>query len=146
MGKVLDCEGEEGIHAALAPYIIQRVQFAANDPLLSKLRAAGHHMEPLKNFDGSVDARTYVVDFYVAAPDGAPTVETGWDTWKQLDTLKMAQKHWADQAVSVTVYYKPEEIPLIKQWLADNLKELKTTKFSRTHLIIFGLLFAVIGS
>lgn len=129
MGKALDCNGEEGIHAALAPYIIQRIQFAANDPALPQLRAAGHSMEPLKNFDGSVDTRTMVVDFYVAAPEGAPTVETGWDTWKQLDTVKMAQKHWADQSVSVTVYYKDDEIPKLRNYLTDNLKELKTISF-----------------
>jgi ribonucleoside-triphosphate reductase len=129
MGKLHDCEGEEGIHAALAPYIIQRIQFAANDPQLPKLKEAGHNMEPLRNFDGTVDPRTMVVDFYVAAPKGAPTVETGWDTWKQLDTLKMAQKHWADQSVSVTVYYKLEEIPKIKEWLAANLDEVKTISF-----------------
>lgn len=129
MGKVLDCEGEEGIHATLAPYIIQRVQFSADDPQLPKLKAAGHHMEPLKNFDGSTDPRTMVVDFYVAAPEGAPTVETGWDMWKQLETLKMAQKHWADQAVSVTIYYKKEDIPLIKNWLSTNLSEIKSISF-----------------
>jgi hypothetical protein len=129
MGKALDCDQEEGIHGALAPYIIQRVQFSSNDQALPKLRAAGHYMEPLKNFDGSVDTGTMVVDFYVAAPEGAPTVETGWDTWKQLETLKMAQKHWADQAVSVTVYYKVEEISKIKDWLRDNLKEIKTISF-----------------
>ena len=129
MGKVLDCEGEEGIHAALSPYIIQRVQFSADDPQLPKLKAAGHHMEPLKNFDGSTDPRTMVVDFYVAAPKGATTVETGWDMWKQLETLKMAQKHWADQAVSVTIYYKKEDIPLIKDWLSTNLPEIKSISF-----------------
>lgn len=129
MGKVLDCEGEEGIHAALAPYIIQRVQFSANDHLLPALKAAGHFMEPLRNFDGTVDPRTIVVDFYVAAPAGAPTVETGWDTWKQLEAVKTAQKYWADQSVSVTVYYKPEEIGLVKGWLAANLDEIKTISF-----------------
>jgi hypothetical protein len=129
LGKVYDCAQEEGIHGALAPFLIQRVQFASNDKLLPALRAAGHHMEPLKNFDGSIDPRTMVVDFYVAAPDGAPTVETGWDTWKQLDVVKMVQKHWADQAVSVTVYYKSEEIPKLKHWLMDNLKEIKTISF-----------------
>jgi ribonucleoside-triphosphate reductase len=129
MGKVLDANGEEGIHAALAPYIIQRVQFAANDANLPAIRAAGHKIEPLKNLDGTYDPRTVVVDFYVAAPEGAPTVETGWDTWKQLEVLKMAQKYWADQAVSVTVYYKTEEIPQLKQWLAENLDEIKTISF-----------------
>ena len=56
-----------------------------------------------------------VVDFYQTAPDGYPVADEGWDTWKQLDVLKMAQKHWADQAVSVTVYYKKEEIPQLKR-------------------------------
>lgn len=129
MGKALDCNGEEGIHAALAPYIIQRVQFSSSDPALPELRAAGHFMEPLKNFDGSLDARTMVADFYVAAPAGAPTVETGWDTWKQLDTVKMAQAHWADQSVSCTVYYRLEELAQLKVWLADNLKYLKSISF-----------------
>jgi ribonucleoside-triphosphate reductase len=129
MGKLLDTNGEEGIHAPLAPYIIQRIQFASNDGLVATLAEAGHKIEPLKNLDGTYDTRTVVADFYVAALDGAPTVETGWDTWKQLEAVKMAQKHWADQSVSVTVYYKDEDIPKIKQWLRDNIGEIKTISF-----------------
>jgi ribonucleoside-triphosphate reductase (thioredoxin) len=129
MGKVLDCNGEEGVHAALAPYIIQRVQFAANDRLVPRLRAAGHPVEPKIELDGSYDSRTVVVSFYVAAPEGAPTVETGWDTWKQLNTVLMAQKYWADQSVSVTVYYRQDEISRVKAWLADNLCNIKTISF-----------------
>ena len=41
----------------------------------------------------------------------------------------MAQRFWADQAVSVTVYYKKEEIAQLKQWLAENLQYLKTISF-----------------
>jgi hypothetical protein len=41
----------------------------------------------------------------------------------------MAQKHWADQAVSVTVYYKKDEIDRVKQWMKDNLSEIKTVSF-----------------
>lgn len=129
LGKVFDCNQEEGIHAALAPYITQRVQFSSNDPLIPLLKNTGHHIEPLKNFDGTVDSRTMVADFYVAAPEGAPTVETGWDTWKQLEAVKTAQKYWADQSVSVTVYYKEEEIPKVKDWLSSNLNEIKTISF-----------------
>jgi hypothetical protein len=129
MSKVLDCDGYEGIHAAYSRYIIQRVRFASNDPLIPKLRTAGHHIEPLQKFDGSPDPTTLVVDFYVAAPDGQPVADENWDTWKQLDILKMAQRHWADQAVSVTVYYKREDIPQLKTWLAENLQYLKSISF-----------------
>jgi ribonucleoside-triphosphate reductase (thioredoxin) len=127
ISKVFDCY--EGVHPAYSRYIIQRVRFSANDPLLPLLKEAGHHMEPVVRFDGSFDHNTQVVDFYVAAPDDAPVADEGWTTWKQLDVVKMAQKHWADQAVSVTVYYRKEELPQLKAWLSDNLKYLKTISF-----------------
>jgi ribonucleoside-triphosphate reductase len=129
VSKVLDQEGYEGVHPIYSHYMIQRVRFSANDPLIPLLKDAGHYMEPVERFDGTFDHNTLVVDFYVKAPDGYPIADEDWDTWKQLDVVKMAQKHWADQAVSVTVYYKKEEIPQVKQWMTDNLKEIKTVSF-----------------
>lgn len=127
--KLMDMQGYEGIHASLSKYLIQRVRFSSGDPLIPLLRAAGHNVEPEQRLDGTLDLKTLVVDFYVESPDGYPVVDQGFDTWKQLDVLKMAQKHWADQAVSVTVYYKKNEIPKIKAWLSENLKYLKTISF-----------------
>jgi ribonucleoside-triphosphate reductase (thioredoxin) len=129
MGKVFDTDGYEGIHPAFSRHIIQRVRFASSDALIPKLRAAGHYMEPVKKFDGTPDHGTQVVDFYVKAPDGFPVADEGWDMLKQLEVHTMAQKHWADQAVSVTVYYKREDLPVLKQWLTDNLANLKTISF-----------------
>jgi ribonucleoside-triphosphate reductase len=124
-----DMQGYEGIHAALSRYIIQRIRFSASDPMIPRLKAAGHVIEPEARLDGTVDLNTLVVDFYQQAPNGFPVVDEGFDTWKQLDVLKLAQTHWSDQAVSVSVYYKREEISQIKAWLADNLKNLKTISF-----------------
>lgn len=129
MSKVLDMRGYEGIHAAYSQFYIQRIRFAATDPLIPLLAAAGHHIEPVVRFDGTLDHNTVVVDFYEAAPQGAPVADQDWDTWKQLDVVKMAQRHWADQSVSVTVYYKREDLPQLKIWLAENLKHLKTISF-----------------
>lgn len=128
MSKVLDCRGE-GVHPAYSRFMIQRIRFGANDPLVPLLRAAGHYMEPVVKFDGSFDHNTLVVDFYLEAPSGMPCADDGFGTWQQLDTLLMAQKHWADQAVSVTVYYRREELGAIKEWLGNNLKYLKTISF-----------------
>ena len=128
MSKVLDQRGE-GIHAAYSRYMIQRVRFSSSDPLIPLLKAAGHYMEPVVKFDGSFDHGTLVADFYLEAPAGMPCADEDFDTWKQLDALLMAQKHWADQAVSVTVYYKKNEIQKIKEWLTDNLKYVKTISF-----------------
>jgi ribonucleoside-triphosphate reductase len=128
MSKMLDCRGE-GVHPAYSKYMIQRVRFAANDPLIPMLKAAGHKIEPALKFDGTYDQNTLVVDFYLEAPKDMPCADEGFDTWKQLDTLLMAQKYWADQAVSVTVYYKKDEIGRIKEWLGNNLKYIKTISF-----------------
>jgi ribonucleoside-triphosphate reductase len=128
MSKVLDCRGE-GVHAAFSRYMIQRVRFSSNDPLIPLLKEAGHYMEPELKLDGTVDHGTLVVDFYLEAPEGMPCADEGFDTWRQLDTLLMAQRYWADQAVSVTVYYRKSEIEEIKTWLGNNLKYLKTISF-----------------
>lgn len=129
MSKLLDMGGYEGIHAAWSRHYIQRIRFASADPLVPLLAAAGHHIEPVVRFDGTVDLNTVVVDFYEEAPAGLPVADEDWTTWKQLDVVRLAQKHWSDQAVSVTVYYRKEEIPQLKAWIADNLKYLKTISF-----------------
>lgn len=127
LSKMFDCS--EGIHAAYSRYFIQRIRFSSSDPLIPVLRAAGHHIEPQVRFDGSYDPSTFVVDFYVQTPEGTPVADEEWGLTKQLDTHQFAQRHWADQAVSVTVYYKREEIPKIKEWLANNFKNIKTISF-----------------
>jgi len=129
LSKVYDCDGYEGIHPAWSRHSIQRIRFSASDLLVPKLQAAGHYVEPVIQFDGTTDSGTVVVDFPQRAPKGYPVADEDWNTWKQLDTLLMAQKHWSDQAVSVTVYYKREEIPQLKIWLAEHLKDIKSISF-----------------
>lgn len=121
----------EGIHPAYSRYFIQRIRIASSDPLIQKLQDAGHHIEPQERSDGSLDPDTMVVDFYIKTPEGVPCADSGFDTWKQLDAVKMAQKHWADQSISVTAYYKEEELPKIQEWLKNNLSEIKTISFLR---------------
>lgn len=116
-----------GIHPAFAEYYIRRVRFADNSQLIPVLRDAGHKIEPQKNIDGSLDYGTLVVDFPVHMPN-TPTAEH-MTTWQQLDIVKMAQRHWADQSVSVTVYYKKPEIDELKTWVSENLQYLKTLSF-----------------
>jgi len=51
------------------------------------------------------------------------------DTFQQLEHLKNLQKYWSDNSVSITVYYKEQEIEKIKNWLRENLSEIKTISF-----------------
>lgn len=127
LSLVGDCT--PGIHPAYSRYYIRRVRFSSNDRLIPLLKAAGHPMESVQKFDGSFDHGTVVVDFFCQTPNDTPCADEGFDTWKQLDALLMAQRYWADQAISVTVYYKREELHKVKEWLRENLKNIKTISF-----------------
>ncbi len=129
LSKIMDTPWAPGIHGAYSRYFIQRVRFASSDPLIPLLRAAGHAIEPVIRFDGTLDESTLVVEFYEAAPVAVPTTDAEHTLQKQLDTLLLAQKHWSDQAVSVTVYYKKSELEFIKSWLSVNLPMLKAISF-----------------
>ena len=41
------------------------------------------------------------------------------------------QRHWADNAVSVTIYYHPSELPGIREYLEDNWRYFKSLSFLR---------------
>jgi hypothetical protein len=48
----------------------------------------------------------------------------------QLEVVKSLQATWSDNAVSVTIYYRAEELVQIKQWLSANYNDnLKTVSF-----------------
>jgi hypothetical protein len=49
---------------------------------------------------------------------------------EQLEWVKRMQTDWADNAVSVTVYYRLEELETIKEWLAANYDDsIKSVSF-----------------
>ena len=118
-----------GIHPAFAPFYIRRVRFSANMPMVPLLKSAGHPVEAAVRLDGSIDPTTVVVSFYVQTPAGVPVWGKNFGLDEQLEAVLMAQRHWSDQSVSVTVYYKRDDIPRIKSWLARNMSQIKTLSF-----------------
>lgn len=118
-----------GLHPSFSKHYTRRVRFASNDDLIPRLKEAGHLIEPVKRFDGTLDHETLIAEFPCKTPDGTPIADEDWDTWKQLDVVKMAGRAWTDSSASVTVYYKKEEIPRIKEWLQNNLSEVKSISF-----------------
>lgn len=111
-----------GIHPAYAKYYIRRIRIASNSPLASLCRRHGYFSEYQKNFDGSEDKNTVVVDFPISVPEGTALAKdmTAVD---QMEVVKRLQTEWSDNAVSCTVYYKKEELPSIKEWLKVNYNE-----------------------
>jgi ribonucleoside-triphosphate reductase (thioredoxin) len=108
-----------GIHPAFAHHMIRRIRIAANHPLVDTCRSHGYHIEYQKNFDGSLDFNTVVVEFPFSHPKGTPLAEemTAID---QLEWVRKGQTLWSDNAVSCTVYYTKEELPAIREYLAEN--------------------------
>ena len=49
---------------------------------------------------------------------------------EQLELVKKLQTEWSDNSVSVTIYYRKEELDGIKEWLNSNYNNnLKTVSF-----------------
>jgi len=110
-----------GCHPGYAQYMIRRIRIASEYSLVQVCRDHGYPVEPQRNFDGSEDRGTMVVSFPFAYPEGTKLAKdmTAID---QLKVVKDLQKRWSDNSVSCTVYYRKEELPEIKKYLAENYK------------------------
>jgi ribonucleoside-triphosphate reductase len=108
-----------GIHPAYARFYIRRVRFGAADPLVDACRKRGYKVQWDIGIDGREDHTRYVVEFPCESPENA-ILAADMTAVEQLEWVKKMQTVWADNAVSVTVYYRKEELPAIKTWLSEN--------------------------
>lgn len=108
-----------GVHPGYAQYMIRRIRMDANHPLVEQCKRHGYHVEFVKGFDGKDDYGTVVVEFPFSYPEGTVLAKdvTAID---QLGFVKELQTNWSDNSVSCTVYYRKEELPAIKEYLAAN--------------------------
>jgi len=117
-----------GVHPGFSQYFVKRMRMASTDVLVNYCKSKGFYVEPLRNFDGSEDDRTVVVEFPCAFPDG--TIEAkDMTAIEQMDLVRRLQKVWSDNAISVTVYYKSEELDGIREYLAEHWSEMKSVSF-----------------
>jgi ribonucleoside-triphosphate reductase (thioredoxin) len=110
-----------GCHPAYAQYMIRRIRIASDHALVQVCRDHGYHVEYQQNFDGTEDHSTVVVSFPFCYPAGTRLAKdmTAID---QLEVVKWLQEVWSDNSVSCTVYYRKEELPEIRKYLAKNYK------------------------
>jgi hypothetical protein len=117
-----------GIHPAFSQRFVKRMRMASTDVLVDYCKSKGYYVEPLRNFDGSEDNRTVVVEFPCAFPEGTILADD-MTAIEQMDLVRKLQKVWADNAISVTVYYRMEELDGIKSYLSKNWHEMKSVSF-----------------
>ena len=108
-----------GGHPGFAEYVLRRVRFAGNDPLIPILIRNGIPVEPEIQYDGTFNHDTLVASFPTKF-DKDTLFSENCTALQQLDIVKSLQTCWADQAVSVTVYYEPHELNDVKKWLEQN--------------------------
>lgn len=97
----------EGVHYHYDKYLIQRIRFQANDPLIPAIEAAGYHIE-----DDVYSANTKVVEFLVkaASADEDGFVSAGEvSIEEQFAVQAFMQKYWADNSVSCTISFHEHE-------------------------------------
>ena len=118
-----------GIHPAFAQYYIRRVRFGSADPLIDTLRKRGYKIVWDIGLDGREDHTRAVVEFPCKSPETA-VLASSMTAVEQLEWVKRMQTEWADNAVSVTVYYRKDELQSIKDWLAQNYNNsIKSASF-----------------
>jgi ribonucleoside-triphosphate reductase len=118
-----------GVHPAYASYYIRRVRMSSDDVLVDICKNSGYNVEYVKNFDGTEDHGTAIVEFPCHI-NGDTVLAKDMSAVKQLELVKELQTKWSDNSVSVTVYYQLEELDEIKEWMKDNYeKSLKTVSF-----------------
>jgi len=118
-----------GCHPGYSQYFIRRIRIASNSQLIKICKENGYFVEYQKNFDGTEDKKTMVVEFPCSYPIGTK-LAADMTAVQQLENIAWLQKNWSDNAVSCTVYYKKEELPEIKEWLSANYNTgLKTCSF-----------------
>lgn len=118
-----------GIHPAYAQYYIRRVRMGSNDPLVNYCREKGHKVQYDIGLDGKENHTICVVEFPCETPEHA-TLAKELTAIEQLEWVVRAQTSWADNNVSVTVYYRKEELPEIQEWMKKNYKnKVKSVSF-----------------
>lgn len=117
-----------GVHPAYSKYYIRRIRMSSFDDLVKVCRNSGYKVEYVLNFDGTENRETVVVEFPCKCENSILTKDMS--AVKQLELVKQLQTVWADNAVSVTVYYKKDELESIKKWLKENYKtSIKSVSF-----------------
>ena len=91
-------------------------------------RDNGYHVEYVRNFDGTEDHSTVVVSFPCSFPKDT-MFANDMTAIDQLNVIRRLQKEWSDNSVSVTIYYRKEELDAIKDWLNHNYVDVKSVSF-----------------
>lgn len=108
-----------GIHFPEAEYYWRLIRFASDSPLLEPLRQAGYRTEVIPN-----EPNTTAV-FFPCKEHHFDRSKADVPAWEQFELAALMQRIWADNSVSITVTFKPEEAKDLPRLLHYNAPRLK---------------------
>lgn len=110
-----------GAHPPHSQFYIRRMVFAKNNPLLRTLKKFGYRAEQSVYSEDSM-----CVEFPVHVQASKYRDDVNFQ--EHIDVVQRLQEEWSDNAVSVTVSFKPEDIPKLPEAIrkAMNVNRLKT--------------------
>ena len=114
-----------GLHWHYAPYLIQRIRFHETDYNLKALEACGYPIEP-----DHQAPNTMVVEFPVKSPNADhPGFKSAGEVTidEQFANQYLFACYWADNAVSATITFQPDEMDKIEPLLREYGNEIKST-------------------
>jgi len=109
-----------GIHYPHSEYYIRRIRVGTTSPLVQAAREAGYKIEAAVGQEANTVCIEFPIkeEFFVRSKDDV-------SIWEQVANAVAYQRYWADNQVSVTITFKPEEkadIQHILELYEDSLK------------------------
>jgi len=111
-----------GMHYPEANHYIRRVNVSKDSNLIDPLRKAGYHIE-----ENITDSSSYIVEIPIEIKGVRPLKDVSM--WEQLELAAFLQENWADNQVSCTITFKPEEAKDIEKALNYFQYKLKGVSF-----------------
>lgn len=118
--QLLDCAS--GLHPRHSRYYLRHVRVGAQTPMAQVLRAAGVPLAP-ENGQDPAHPTTVVAAFPVAAPPQA-RVRAETSALDQCRQWLYNKRDYTEHNPSVTITYRPEELPAVVDWVWEHRDEI----------------------
>jgi len=111
-----------GIHFPYSEYYWRTIRFDKGSPITKALRNAGYRIE-------QGETETTAIVYFPIKEENFSTSVQDLSIWEQTEIAAQMQHYWADNQVSVTINFKPEEAKDIKKVLELYDHKLKSISF-----------------
>lgn len=111
-----------GVHYPYAPYYARRVVIDSINPILEVWKRNG-----LEIIDHPFDSNRKIIELPIRS--SCPIAADSVSAKEQLENYKVMVENYVDHNVSVSIYFKKEEIPEMVKWIRENWNIYRAISF-----------------